>query len=549
MDTDTGITKALTSLLEHEKAMPSQALLEGLMELRANCPEPTLRLAAERVLRRCAPGSLSLDADLAELVEAAGDRRDQLVLLACLPVRVGAAMLPAGVGGANPGGVDDAEPRGSGGATPGAATPDWVGLATLGKIGAGLGVTGSRVAQIRDRAQEQVRAALGESSAALGWTLASLRRRLGGVSLVADAQQALLDHGLGLGDGMGAFALWLAGPYHPVPDRPGWLAIEPAELLAATQAFVAEDGGVHSLSEAEVELDRLGVGSRWVGEWLRAFGAGVMDGSVVLVTGRLSQAVERILEAAGQALTVAEIGSRLALGGREVETDALAKALGQARFRRLPADRVELSDWPPSPIDSTGSSTVAKTRPAATPTVDKPAEKHKAKPAKPTRARPARPAKPAQPTRARPKSVAASAEASLAGEEVQRSWLWVRVDTEVLRGGEADVPPATAELVGLQPSQRRTFSSRFGPVTLSREGDQTQRGSVRAIALASGATDGDTLMLGFAAGGDVAVEVHRPPAQPGRQSPPGSQTQPGRQTQPGSPDRVEAARIVMQGVT
>ncbi|MGH9073625.1 MAG: hypothetical protein ACRDZQ_05850, partial [Acidimicrobiales bacterium] len=101
-----------------------------------------------------------------------------------------------------------------------------------------------------------------------------------------------------------------------------------------------------------------------------------------------------------------------------------------------------------------------------------------------------------------------------------RSWLWVRVDRDVLRGAEAAVPLATVELVGLRPHHRRTFSSRFGPVTLVHDGDQTTRGSVRAVALAAGAGDGDTLLLGFSGAGDFVVEVHRPPGQPAVQQPP-----------------------------
>ncbi len=118
------------------------------------------------------------------------------------------------------------------------------------------------------------------------------------------------------------------------------------------------------------------------------------------------------------------------------------------------------------------------------------------------------------PAKSRPaKSRLAAAKRGSVPPESERSWLWVRVDPEVLRGAEAEVPSATAELVGLGPSQQRTFSSRFGPVTLSRDHDLAQRGSVRAVALAAGANDGDTLILGFGVAGDLLVEVHRPAGQ------------------------------------
>ncbi len=83
----------------------------------------------------------------------------------------------------------------------------------------------------------------------------------------------------------------------------------------------------------------------------------------------------------------------------------------------------------------------------------------------------------------------------------------------MLRGSEAAVPAALVEGVGLAPLARRTFSSRWGPVTLAHDGPQPTRGSVRAIALAAGAHADDTLLLGFSAAGDVTVEVRRGPGQ------------------------------------
>ena len=79
--------------------------------------------------------------------------------------------------------------------------------------------------------------------------------------------------------------------------------------------------------------------------------------------------------------------------------------------------------------------------------------------------------------------------------EQERLWLWVRVDGDVLRGSEASVPVALAEGLGLAPLTRRTFSSRWGPVTLSYDTLQATRGPVRAVALATGAKVDDTLLL------------------------------------------------------
>jgi hypothetical protein len=99
-----------------------------------------------------------------------------------------------------------------------------------------------------------------------------------------------------------------------------------------------------------------------------------------------------------------------------------------------------------------------------------------------------------------------------AGQE--RLWLWVRVNVEVLRGSEAGVPEALVEGLGLAPFARRTFSSRWGPITLARDRSQAIRSSVRAIALAAGARPDDTLLLGFDARGEVVVEVRRGPMSP-----------------------------------
>lgn len=94
-------------------------------------------------------------------------------------------------------------------------------------------------------------------------------------------------------------------------------------------------------------------------------------------------------------------------------------------------------------------------------------------------------------------------------------WLWARVDAGALRGEEAAIPDVLARALGVPALGLRTFSSRYGPIVVGNDGARTLRGSVRAVALASGARDGDTLMLGFSTHGNaVAVEVHRGGADP-----------------------------------
>jgi hypothetical protein len=102
-----------------------------------------------------------------------------------------------------------------------------------------------------------------------------------------------------------------------------------------------------------------------------------------------------------------------------------------------------------------------------------------------------------------------------------RTWLWVRISADDLRGQESSVPLAVVEQAGVRTQSRRTFSSRYGPLTLSYENGEPSRGSVRAVALACGADVGDTLRLGFSARtSDVVVELHRQPADAGSECPP-----------------------------
>ena len=102
--------------------------------------------------------------------------------------------------------------------------------------------------------------------------------------------------------------------------------------------------------------------------------------------------------------------------------------------------------------------------------------------------------------------------------------LWVRMDAETLHGGEAFVPLSLAEGLGLAPGSQRTFSSRYGPVTLAHNGATASRRSVRAVALAAGAQINDTLLLGFSTRGDIDVGVRRPTGDTELTEPPSTQT-------------------------
>jgi hypothetical protein len=81
------------------------------------------------------------------------------------------------------------------------------------------------------------------------------------------------------------------------------------------------------------------------------------------------------------------------------------------------------------------------------------------------------------------------------------------VDDDLMRGGESAVPDDLVRRLGVGWRQRRTFSSRYGPVTLANDGAEPSRGPLRPIAMAVGARPGDVLVLGFAPEGDVVVMV------------------------------------------
>ena len=98
-----------------------------------------------------------------------------------------------------------------------------------------------------------------------------------------------------------------------------------------------------------------------------------------------------------------------------------------------------------------------------------------------------------------------------AGQPVEPVELAVVVDAEVLKGASAAIPDALALALGVRPGGRRIFSSRFGPLTISDECGHTQRGSLRLIALASGAVLGAVLHLCFdPASESITVTVDEP---------------------------------------
>lgn len=345
------------------------------------------------------------------------------------------------------------------------------------------GVSGQRIGQIVQRAGSRVRTALAGAPAPWPWLVEAARRRLGTVTTRDRLEATMADLGA-CSPPSAELLAWLAGPYRPVRRRPEWLAVvDPALLEARTAACLSADGGVRRLRDVEGELAELGLGGEALARWISANGAVVVHDLVVSLSGQLAEAVERVLDAYGTERTAAQLAADLALGGRAVEEAALASAIRGARFSRTPKGAVRLSAWGEEPAHPG----------------DEPAHPRK---------EPRRKAPPGSP---RDERRAVSAETA----SPERLWLWVRVDADVLSGSQAPVPTALVEGLGLEPPGRRTFSSRWGPVTLAWEGAEPRRGSVRAVALATGARLDDTLLLGFSATGDLVVDLRHDPAQAG----------------------------------
>lgn len=359
----------------------------------------------------------------------------------------------------------------------------WVasrGRRTFQSIAEETGLSHQWVGRIVGRGGPKVRRALVDAPAPWPWVVSTLRARLGPITTEGDLADALGRLGVDPASTEAALGGWLAGPYGDVPGHPGWLAIEAALLPAKTGRCLSADGGVRRLVDVEAEMADLAELGQVAGDrleaWLRECGAVVIHDLVVSTAGPMAGVVERVLDAHGTARSPEEIAAEVTAGGRAVTAEDLAPTLRSQRFKANPTGHVRLAAWG----------------------VEKAKEKTKTPPAKPKKA-----------SRRTVSGSGTGAHQAPAQEQAggDRLWLWVRVDADVLHGSEAPVPAALAEGLGLDHLARRTFSSRWGPITLTYEGHQPTRGSVRAVAMAAGAGAGDTLLLGFSAAGQVEVEV------------------------------------------
>ena len=470
--TPAGAGSDLEALLEHEREAPDRHFLDALLSYRS-WGNAEVRTAAAHIVERYAQWAVDLEPGAAFLLGAVASVHQAEVLVAWLEAQ---------------------------------------GAESFESIGRQRGVTGQAVRTSVGRAARRVRAALDTAPPPWPWLVADLRRCLGAVTteeLLADALQRF---GSACDTVPGLMAAWLAGPYKPVPGRPGWLARDPAELISRSVSCLRADGGVRRLVDVREELADLGFAAGQLEPWLRACGSAVLHDLVVCTSGQLADVVERVLDAHGAPRSVPQLADDLAGGGRLVDEVSLAAVVRGRRFRTTRRGAVRLASWEEEPEAGSGRRTGATAAVTAVPRQEDPAGgSGRGRGLAPSSGRSAGSAGPPVREPARRPDV-----------PEERLWLWVRVDPDVLRGSEAAVPLALAEGLGLALESRRIFSCRWGPVTLAYEGAQPKRGSVRAVAMAAGARAGDTLLLGFSRAGDLAVEVRSADAQTDGIDPAGS---------------------------
>ncbi len=470
----TGSKQEIDVLLRHERAAPERPVLEALLAVRC-FGEGAARAAATRLLDGHAPWGSDLGPGQEFLLGAPSPHQSALFV----------EVLRGGEG------------------------------RTLEAIGRQRGMNAPAVGDAAQRAGRRIRAVLPGAPPPWPWLVTELRRRLGAVTTEGIIGDVLARLGATPGSVAALLASWLAGPFRSVRGHPGWLARDPVALLGHSARCVRADGGVRRLGDLTGELADLEIATGMLVPWLHAFGAAIVHDLVVATAGPLPDAVERLLDAHGTARSLAELAEDLASGGRTVDAATLAACIRGRRFRTLEDGAVRLAAWGEPTRGASARRTGQEPAPStpAGAAADRPTAARRHGPPRATEGhRGPRPA---------PPRVGGHDSAPATAEQLR---LRVKVDDAVLRGEEAVVPAELVDGLGIAAGGRRTFSCRWGPVTLAADGPRPKRGSLRAVARAAGARPGDTLLLWFSLAGDLVVEV-REAAHPkrGRTAPPGNE--------------------------
>ena len=296
----------LSTVLAHDAAMGGE--LRRLLENLCSAGPLDVGGAAGRVLAAVAAGPDRRLAFFDEALAACGDERDRGVFEN--------AVLPLG---------------------PPVTRPE---------LAVALGIGVDRVRRLAARAAQRVGSALDHAPSAVRQLTTTVSERLGAAVPRTAVHEALASLGLpALPDSRSRLLLWMAGPYRPVDGHPGWVAVEPAGLVAETRRLIHEDGGVRPVEHVVNELGMLGIAAAHAEGWLARQPVRVCHGLVVATTGAPGDVVERALHAQGRAMAVDEMAGWVPDGRSGIEK------LWTASDRRFvtDGDALALTEWGGAP--------------------------------------------------------------------------------------------------------------------------------------------------------------------------------------------------------
>jgi hypothetical protein len=221
------------------------------------------------------------------------------------------------------------------------ASDDWLPAHEL------IGLSNVHSNRLKRAARDHVRSAA-VSDATVARTIADLAGRLGDAVDQADMERALTELGLpGTNDPACLLALWLAGPYVPIPGEDRWWSPRPSEIAEETSELLASSGGVHAHDQLLSDLVSIGVSHSCAPRWLARQRVRIHDGVVVLVTGRVTDVLTRIFEATGRAMSHDELATWMPTNDMAV---TVAKELRKNHaFLETGPDSWELAEWGGAP--------------------------------------------------------------------------------------------------------------------------------------------------------------------------------------------------------
>ena len=193
-------------------------------------------------------------------------------------------------------------------------------------------------------ARDHVRRAAA-ADAALTAVIGQLAEHLGEVVDIQGVASSLTALDLpGLSDPAGLLAVWLAGPYVPIPGHDNWWSPRPAEVVKATADLVASSGGVHAHAALVNDLTDIGVNGGCAERWLACQRVRIAEGLVVHVAGSVRDVAARVLEATGRPMSRDELCAWMPAGD-EVESTLLVELRRHERFVETGPDQWELIEW------------------------------------------------------------------------------------------------------------------------------------------------------------------------------------------------------------